>query len=53
MEEPTPQPEPKTPLIIVDRPPTSGNACYECGGIMQRTGTCETCTECGTTGGCG
>lgn len=34
-------------------PRASGNACGVCGGMMVRTGTCETCTSCGTTGGCG
>lgn len=43
--------EPK--MIVIDRPPMTGNACSECGGMMCRTGSCETCTECGTTGGCG
>jgi hypothetical protein len=31
----------------------AGQVCMECGGMMIRTGTCHTCTECGTTGGCG
>lgn len=36
------------------RPPSmSGSTCIDCGGMMVRTGTCETCTECGSTGGCG
>lgn len=35
------------------RPNHSGNSCRDCGGMMVRTGTCETCTECGSTGGCG
>lgn len=31
----------------------SGNFCIECGGLLVRTGTCETCQDCGTpTGGC-
>lgn len=31
----------------------SGNLC-RCGGLMVRTGTCETCAWCGTSsGGCG
>lgn len=38
----------------VDRPPNfTGNSCHECGGMMIRTGTCETCTQCATQGGCG
>ena len=27
-------------------------ACYECGGMMVRSGTCYVCTSCGTTSGC-
>lgn len=30
-----------------------GETCRDCGGMTVRTGTCTTCTECGTTGGCG
>lgn len=30
-----------------------GPTCADCGGLTQRTGTCYTCVECGTTGGCG
>lgn len=30
-----------------------GNTCSDCGGTMIRTGTCHTCTTCGSTGGCG
>ncbi len=32
----------------------SGDAptCYECGGMMVRSGTCYVCTSCGTTSGC-
>ncbi len=41
-------------LAVVTRPPmSSGNSCHDCGGIMVQTGTCETCTGCGSTGGCG
>lgn len=41
-------------IAIVEHPPqSSGNACQVCGGIMVQTGTCTTCTGCGTTGGCG
>jgi hypothetical protein len=29
-----------------------GNACSNCGGMMQPTGSCETCMTCGTSGGC-
>jgi len=30
-----------------------GPACEECGGMMQRTGSCYTCTSCGNNTGCG
>ena len=31
----------------------SGNACGKCGGLMVRTGKCETCQQCGDSpGGC-
>ncbi|CAB4861078.1 unannotated protein [freshwater metagenome] len=30
-----------------------GPACNQCGGIMQRTGACYTCTSCGNNTGCG
>lgn len=34
-------------------PQASGNMC-KCGGMMVRTGTCETCQSCGeSSGGCG
>lgn len=36
-----------------DRPQSSGDSCYKCGGITIRTGTCTTCTTCGESGGCG
>jgi hypothetical protein len=39
--------------VVVARPTFSGNSCTVCGGMMIRTGTCETCSECATTGGCG
>jgi hypothetical protein len=32
----------------------TGNPCGKCGGLMVRTGTCETCQSCGeSSGGCG
>jgi len=31
----------------------TGNLCSECGGMLQITGTCSTCTQCGETTGCG
>jgi ribonucleoside-diphosphate reductase alpha chain len=30
-----------------------GPACTQCGGMMQRTGSCYTCSSCGSTTGCG
>ena len=30
-----------------------GPACNQCGGMMQRTGSCYTCSSCGNTTGCG
>ena len=30
-----------------------GPACTQCGGMMQRTGSCYTCSSCGNTTGCG
>ena len=30
-----------------------GPACSQCGGMMQRTGACYTCTQCGNNTGCG
>lgn len=34
-------------------PQSTGNSCAECGGMTVQTGTCSTCTSCGTSGGCG
>jgi ribonucleoside-diphosphate reductase alpha chain len=33
--------------------PELGPACSECGGMMQRTGSCYTCSSCGNNTGCG
>src|SRR5690606_1834302 len=33
--------------------PELGPACDQCGGMMQRTGACYTCTACGNNAGCG
>jgi ribonucleoside-diphosphate reductase alpha chain len=30
-----------------------GPACNNCGGMMQRTGSCYTCSSCGNNTGCG
>ena len=29
------------------------SACEQCGGMMQRTGSCYTCSSCGNNTGCG
>lgn len=42
--------------LIVKRPMNAfddGILCPTCGGMTQRTGTCHTCIECGSTTGCG
>jgi len=31
----------------------TGETCKHCGGVMFRSGTCYTCTQCGETSGCG
>jgi ribonucleoside-diphosphate reductase alpha chain len=33
--------------------PELGPACEHCGGMMQRTGSCYTCSSCGNNTGCG
>lgn len=47
---------------MTDRPPVAparlqgldlGPACNQCGGMMQRTGSCYTCSSCGNNTGCG
>lgn len=41
---------------MVERPRPSTDdegLCFNCGGLTRRTGTCHTCTECGSTTGCG
>jgi ribonucleoside-diphosphate reductase alpha chain len=57
-------PEPAQPAAsaLTDTPPVIparmvgldlGPACSNCGGMMQRTGSCYTCSSCGNTTGCG
>jgi ribonucleoside-diphosphate reductase alpha chain len=56
-------PEPKPAAsALTDTPPVVparmvgldlGPACNQCGGMMQRTGSCYTCSSCGNTTGCG
>jgi len=54
-------PEPPT-AALTDEPPAVpaklqglelGPACAMCGGMMQRTGSCYTCSSCGNNTGCG
>ena len=45
-----------TPPVVPARMSRSldlGPACDQCGGMMQRTGSCYTCTSCGNNTGCG
>jgi len=57
-------PEPAAPptAALTDTPPVIparmvgldlGPACDQCGGMMQRTGSCYTCSSCGNNTGCG
>jgi ribonucleoside-diphosphate reductase alpha chain len=61
-----PAPEAAAPVAasraLTDTPPVVparlagldlGPACSQCGGMMQRTGSCYTCSSCGNTTGCG
>ncbi len=54
-------PQPPT-AALTDEPPVIpairkgldlGPACQQCGGMMQRTGSCYTCSSCGFNTGCG
>ena len=56
-----PRPQPPT-AALTDTPPVVparlagldlGPACSQCGGMMQRTGSCYTCSSCGNNTGCG
>src|SRR3954470_19136429 len=56
-----PAPQPPT-AALTDTPPVVparlagldlGPACNQCGGMMQRTGSCYTCSSCGNNTGCG
>ncbi len=46
-----------TPPVVPARIATTGldlgPACSQCGGMMQRTGSCYTCPSCGNNTGCG
>ena len=55
------EPKPAT-SALTDTPPVVparmvgldlGPACNQCGGMMQRTGSCYTCSSCGNNTGCG
>jgi ribonucleoside-diphosphate reductase alpha chain len=57
----TSEPQPPT-AALTDTPPVIparmagldlGPACNQCGGMMQRTGSCYTCPSCGNNTGCG
>jgi ribonucleoside-diphosphate reductase alpha chain len=60
---PAPAPKAAAPTsALTDTPPVVpakmvgldlGPACSQCGGIMQRTGSCYTCPSCGNNTGCG
>jgi len=65
-ETPTSPSAPEGPIaptqVMTDTPPVVpaklagaelGPACAECGGMMQRTGSCYTCSSCGNNTGCG
>ena len=57
------EPDSKPPTTaLTDTPPVVpaklagldlGPACSQCGGMMQRTGSCYTCSSCGNNTGCG
>ncbi|HEY8001931.1 MAG TPA: vitamin B12-dependent ribonucleotide reductase [Solirubrobacterales bacterium] len=45
-----------TPPVVPARMAAGGDlgpACDQCGGMMQRTGSCYTCSSCGNNTGCG
>src|SRR4051812_36372112 len=55
-------PVPAAEALTVDAPMAApaklvgldlGPACAQCGGMMQRTGSCYTCSSCGNNTGCG
>jgi ribonucleoside-diphosphate reductase alpha chain len=65
-EQPTSPAAPEGPIaptqVMTDSPPVVpaklagadlGPACDQCGGMMQRTGSCYTCSSCGNNTGCG
>lgn len=44
---------PPVTVKAVKPPSPTGRFCSECGGHMVKTGTCDTCTSCSASGGCG
>ena len=59
---PAPAPPRAPAAAMTDTPPVVpvrmigldlGPACNQCGGMMQRTGSCYTCSSCGNNTGCG
>ncbi|HSC02969.1 MAG TPA: vitamin B12-dependent ribonucleotide reductase, partial [Solirubrobacteraceae bacterium] len=59
---PTARPALPATAALTDEPPVVpalrkgldlGPACQQCGGMMQRTGSCYTCSSCGFNTGCG
>ncbi len=57
-----PEPPRAATAALIDDPPVVpaksqgldlGPACQQCGGMMQRTGSCYTCSSCGFNTGCG
>ncbi len=52
MDKPKPSQPPK--LTVHSGGGYTGSICDQCGSArMRRTGTCETCMDCGNAGGCG
>jgi ribonucleotide reductase alpha subunit len=60
--ERAPAPAKPAAAALTDTPPVVparlagadlGPACEQCGGMMQRTGSCYTCSSCGNNTGCG
>ena len=55
------KPQPAAASLTDEPPPVPaklagldlGPACAQCGGMMQRTGSCYTCSSCGNNTGCG
>lgn len=41
------------PLPLANESRDDVGVCSSCGGLLVRSGTCHTCTNCGTTTGCG